>query len=119
MCKQTASQTPPSRRDRRRAPRASHNSGGRIRSVPRRVVGFELSLCFELAFWIQDLHLSTITCLLKKLTDPFPAGKWVAGRVSSFPSHAQRVCHPVDVIEPGSDQRDLQDGLVVKAGLAE
>lgn len=31
--------------------------------------------------------------------------------------HAQRVCHPVDVVEPGGDQRDLQDSLVIEARL--
>lgn len=30
--------------------------------------------------------------------------------------HSERIRHAVDVVEPGSDQRDLQDPPIVEAG---
>lgn len=33
----------------------------------------------------------------------------------SFPAHAERVRDAIDVIEPRSDQRDLENGFVIKA----
>jgi len=32
-----------------------------------------------------------------------------------FPPHPQRVRHAIDVVEPGSDQRDLQNSLIIKS----
>jgi hypothetical protein len=36
-----------------------------------------------------------------------------------FASHAQGVGYAVDVVEPGGDERDLQDCLVVESGGAQ
>src|SRR5882672_3748297 len=33
-----------------------------------------------------------------------------------IPAHAQSVRHAIDVVEPGCDQCDLQDSLVIKTG---
>jgi hypothetical protein len=38
---------------------------------------------------------------------------------SSFAAHAQRVSDSINVVEPGSDESDLQDGLIVKTGFAQ
>jgi hypothetical protein len=32
-----------------------------------------------------------------------------------FASYAQRVCDPIDVVEPGCDERDLQNPLIVES----
>jgi hypothetical protein len=32
-----------------------------------------------------------------------------------FPPHAERVGYAVDVVEPGCNQRNLQDGLILEA----
>src|SRR5215469_1769052 len=37
----------------------------------------------------------------------------------SVAANAQRVSYPVDVVEPGGDQRDLQNALVVEARIAQ
>jgi hypothetical protein len=34
----------------------------------------------------------------------------------SLPPNPQRIGHPIDVIEPRSNQRDLQDALIIEAG---
>jgi len=36
-----------------------------------------------------------------------------------FASDSQRVGNAIDVVEPGSDKRDLQNGFVIKAGSAQ
>lgn len=36
-------------------------------------------------------------------------------KASSGPSHPKPIGYPVDVVEPGGDQVDLQDGGIVKA----
>jgi hypothetical protein len=36
-------------------------------------------------------------------------------RAAGFPPHAQRVGHAINVVEPGCNQRDLQDGLILEA----
>ena len=40
-------------------------------------------------------------------------GAW---REASIPPYSQRIGHAVDVVEPGGDQRDLEDGAIVEAG---
>lgn len=37
-------------------------------------------------------------------------------QISSLSSHSERVRDAIDVVEPGRDQRDLQDALVVEPG---
>jgi hypothetical protein len=37
----------------------------------------------------------------------------------SIEANPERVCDAIDVVEPGSDQRDLQDGPVVEPGAAQ
>ncbi len=36
-----------------------------------------------------------------------------------FPAHAERVRNAVDVIEPGGDEGNLENGLVIESGLAQ
>jgi hypothetical protein len=57
--------------------------------------------------------------LSRTTTSPDRSIDLIDQRLGSVTADSKRVGNPVDVIKPGRDQGDLQDGTVVEAGVAQ